>query len=117
MLSARQVSVSIEVLSLASDVLLRRCLGVEERAADVVLRELERRRATLAQEAPGGRRGLKPMLRIQLVEDVSQLLRRGDEGFVSTAVPVSRRAPAAVTDAWLPLLGGCMESIMLTHHT
>ena len=42
-LSARQVSVGIEVLSLASDDILRRCLSVEERTADVVLRELERR--------------------------------------------------------------------------
>ena len=42
-LSARQVSVGIEVLSLASDDILRRCLSVEERTADEVLRELERR--------------------------------------------------------------------------
>ena len=42
-LSARHVSVSIEVLSRASDDILRRCLSVEERTADVVLRELERR--------------------------------------------------------------------------
>ena len=42
-LSARHVSVGIEVLSLASDDILRRCLSVEERTADVVLRELERR--------------------------------------------------------------------------
>ena len=42
-MSARQVSVGIEVLSLASDDILRRCLSVEERTADVVLRELERR--------------------------------------------------------------------------
>ena len=34
-LSARHVSVSIEVLSLASDDILRRCLSVEERTADV----------------------------------------------------------------------------------
>lgn len=43
MLSARQVSVSLEVLSLASDDILRRCMGVDERTADVVIRELERR--------------------------------------------------------------------------
>ena len=42
-LSARHVSVGIEVLSLASDDILRRCLSVEVRTADVVLRELERR--------------------------------------------------------------------------
>ena len=42
-LSARQVSVSLEVLSLASDDILRRCMGVDERTADVVIRELERR--------------------------------------------------------------------------
>jgi chemotaxis protein histidine kinase CheA len=42
-LSARQVSVSSEVLSLASDDILRRCMGVEERTADVVHRELQRR--------------------------------------------------------------------------
>ena len=42
-LSARHVSVNIEVLSLARDDILRRCLGVEERTTDVVHRELERR--------------------------------------------------------------------------